>query len=210
MHFQSLLTISIAVLAGTSIAADYNGDGVPSVLRKGRTKLRASDLLSGSSSANVATPLPSSSSRAFSFSIPTPSASASTSAVHKSIARPSSSASLSSFKSSTRPAVQSSSAAHRPSQATHAVHQPAASGANTPSSGDASVPVSDLYESASDNPSHKPFWSKPLKDNKGKPNAPDFSAAPDASINSKDGCSTKCLDWANECAELLPHNQDFW
>lgn len=222
MHFQSLFTLSVALLAGTSIAAEQNGGEIPYGLRRGRAKLSASDLLMGSASA-VVTPLatPAASTATFPF----PHSSSSTSAM-KSM-RPKSSAakaSSSSFQSSIRPSTPSSStpssSAHPSAiHASHAANQPVVTGAaDVASAGigsdDAGLPVSEIADSADTGAkSDAPFWNKPIQETKGKkarPNAPDFSSAPDMQVNSKDACSLRCSNLADQCAELLPHNQDFW
>jgi hypothetical protein len=217
MYFQNILAFSVALLAGTSIATEYNGGEIPSNLRKSRSKLRAADLLSGSSSAQVVTvtPIaaatPSSSAAADASKVMVPMSSV---AKATSSAVPSSSnhASATKFKSSAKPSksvAATSSAAHRPAQGTHAAQKPGSSHDEH----DVSIPVQELASQAdatADKDANMPFWSRPISDTKPHPNAPDFSEAPDTRVDDKDSCSLRCQDLANQCAELLPNNNDFW
>jgi hypothetical protein len=217
MYFQNLVALSVALLAGTSIAAEYNGGEIPSNLRKGRSKLRAADLLSGSSSAKVVTVTP--------FSAATPSSSSvagaskvmvSMSSVAKatSSAAPSSSkhASATKFGSSAKPSksvAATSSAAHRPAQS---AQKPASNPSNADEH-DVSIPVQELASQAdatANKDADKPFWSRPVSHNKPRPNAPDFSKDPETRVDDKDSCSLRCQDLANRCVELLPNDNDFW
>ncbi|RAO65567.1 uncharacterized protein BHQ10_001579 [Talaromyces amestolkiae] len=217
MYFQNVLAFSVALLAGTSIAADYNGGEIPSNLRKNRSKLRAADLLSGSSSAQVVTvtPMaaatPSSSAVADASKVMVPMSSV---AKATSSAAPSSSKHATRFQSSVRPSksvAASSSAAHRPAQGTHAAQMPASS-PSTVGDNDVSVPVQELAKQAdatANKDANKPFWNRPISDSKPRPNAPDFSEAPETRVDDKDSCSLRCQDLANQCAELLPKDNDF-
>lgn len=218
MYFQNVLAFSVALLAGTTIAADYNSGDIPSNLRKGRSKLRAADLLSGSSSAQVATVTP--------IAAATPSSSAVAEASKvivsmSSVARATSSAPPSSSKHATRfqtfarppkLVAASSSTVHRPAQGTHAAQTPASS-SSTVGENDVSVPVQELAKQADatgDKDANKPFWSRPVSDSKPRPNAPDFSEVPETRVDDKDSCSLRCQDLANQCVELLPKDNDFW
>jgi hypothetical protein len=220
MYFQNVVAFSVALLAGTSIAADYNGGEIPSNLRKGRTKLRAADLLSGSSSANVIIVTPIAAATSSSSSV----ANASKVMVSmSSVAIPSSSAAASSskhvaatrFQSSAKPSssvAASSSAAHRSAQGTHAAQKPASSPSTADEHG-VSVPVQELSNQAAataDKDADKPFWSRPVSNTKPRPNGPDFSEAPKTRVDDKDSCSLRCQDLANQCVELLPNDNDFW
>ena len=88
--------------------------------------------------------------------------------------------------------------------------------ASSPSTGDehnVSIPVQELANQAdatADKDADKPFWSRPVSDNKPRHNAPDFSEAPETRVDDKDSCSLRCQDLANQCAELLPSDNDFW
>lgn len=233
MHAQSLLTFSVALLAGTSFAAEYNGGEIPAVLRKERTKVHGSDLPFGSSSAAgvgsaIPTPsnfrgfssaaLPSSGSfgRTPSFSLPSSAPTPSFSVpVPSSAATPGFAFPSSSFlvkpSTSAKPSasVRPSSAHGFAPQGTHGAQQAASSGKATSA---ANLPVSEIASSTAKDGSKKPFWNKPIANTQGppSPNTPDFSVTPNENINSKDGCAVRCSDLANQCAELLPHNQDFW
>ncbi|EED24327.1 hypothetical protein TSTA_076940 [Talaromyces stipitatus ATCC 10500] len=196
MYFQNLAAVSVALLAGTSMAAQYNGGEIPSNLRNGRAKLRAIDLLSGSSSAQVVTvtPFAGAGADASKVMLSMSSIAKASSSAAPSLSKPRPS---SKFKSSAKPSksvAAGSSSAHRPAQETHAAQKPSTSPS---SANDVSVPVQELAEQAdstTNKDSDKPFWSKPISKPNGKPrpNALDFSEAPEIRVDDKDSCSLRC------------------
>ncbi|KAH8697430.1 hypothetical protein BGW36DRAFT_461417 [Talaromyces proteolyticus] len=205
MHFQSFLSFSFAALAGTVLAAEYNGGEIPSYLYQGRNRNFRSSV-AGSSS--VATPASSSAAMRSESAMmvvtvtvtptPTPTASSSsrpsptTFALHKSSGHGSSRAASSSHHVSSRHA--SSTKRHR------------AVASSTPLVGKIGVPTDSPRTDKSDE-QHQPFWNT-QKNNKPAPEAPDF-VEDNAPVNDKDACSLRCQDLANQCLELLPGNDDY-
>lgn len=218
MYFQNILVCSVALLAGTSTAANYLGGEVPSQLRKDRPAMNRPIFDVASSSAAKMVTVASSAAASSKVALPT------SAAVREQVA--SSAAPSSSFKSSMRPskasksmATASSSVRHHPAQATSAG---SSSSKKLSNPGDVRLPVQEVTDQAMSksekdddkdrNKVYKPFWIKTYSFNSGKarPNTPGFSVAPEMRVDDKDSCSLRCQDLANQCAELLPNDNDFW
>ncbi|QKX55892.1 uncharacterized protein TRUGW13939_02991 [Talaromyces rugulosus] len=223
MYVQNLFTLSVAALAGSAIAAEYNGGEIPAALRQGRGKNRASSsaamsmMATPSSSSAAMSALPSSAMMMMVTVTVTPTVTESpsawpspssewpsTSPTAWPSAAPSPSASPSSsvaMQRSFTPKVSPSSSHLRSSSATHA-----AMASSTPLIGKIGVPVNDLVDNKDDK-SKQPFQNKAGKD-KPAP-AAQIIGTDDMRVNTKDDCSLRCQSLAEQCVELLPKDNDF-
>lgn len=215
MHFQNILVCSVALLAGTSTAANYLGGEVPSQLRKDRPIMNRPIFDVPNSSAAKMVTVASSAAASSKVALPT------SAAVRKQVA--SSAAPSSNVKSSMRSSKASKSMAtafssirHHPAKAT-----PAGSSSSKKLSNpsDVRLPVQEITDQAMSNSEkdddkdrNKLFWIKPYSFNgsKARPNTPGFSEAPEMRVDHKNSCSLRCQDLANQCTELLPNDNDFW
>lgn len=79
---------------------------------------------------------------------------------------------------------------------------------STPLTDKIGVPANDLVGNQDDK-TKQPFWNKSASKDKPAPAAQliDTGSVP---VNTKDDCSLRCQNLADQCVELLPKDNDFW